>query len=266
MRQNMTSKKPLKLTKSRAKPKRRPSRFLLFAHEDRARSGPLAVNILRMFEEKCGDRAAGPIDTGGPSVLRFLKKANGPGGATGPWLLHELVALLCEVHPERDREEVTRQLIQINDGLPEEEQAWGHVAGVMNLALFGVLPEPEKPRDPLPDPLVESEFDRAQTMIEDALEPVIDHIQNLLSALEGRAFGSFAGNQRIAALIHNLVARLGMALACQKDTCYRPARLRCKKSGRSKDGSFIFEHQAEGRQVFHCGRATLPTLRLVRVD
>ncbi len=99
--------------------------------------------------------------------------------------------------------------------------------------------------------------------IDEAHKPIIARLQKVLDSLEGQALESFEANQRIAAVIQSTVARLGMAIVCPKDGCGKPAKLRCKKPGRSKDGAFVFEHQEDGKQVFHGGKATLPALHIV---
>lgn len=99
--------------------------------------------------------------------------------------------------------------------------------------------------------------------IHESLRPIIDRLQRFLSGLEGKSFGSFESNQRVARLIQEMAARLGMALECPNEECQRPAQLRCGKRGRA--GIFQFEHSIERKQTSHGYYETIPPLKLIPI-
>ncbi len=111
---------------------------------------------------------------------------------------------------------------------------------------------------------LESGIGELNTALEEAQKPIIERLQALLAAAEGKTFKTFEEKQRVAAMIQEIISRLGMALECPNPECRQPAKLRCKKSGRSKSGKFVFEHYQNGHQIFHGGLSVLPSIRLTQ--
>lgn len=89
-------------------------------------------------------------------------------------------------------------------------------------------------------------------------------LQTHLRALEGESWPTFEENQKVAAQIQSLANRVRALFECPK--CKQPAKLRCKKPGRSKTGVFQFEHGGRWSNTTHGGTNVLPSLTLIDPD
>lgn len=98
--------------------------------------------------------------------------------------------------------------------------------------------------------------------IDAALAPVIERLQEDLAALEGKQLESFTVKQTVAIRIQETVARLGLALACPKEGCGHPAKLRCIQPPRS-EGVFQFDHVIDGKRTSHGAYVCVPPLKLI---
>ena len=57
---------------------------------------------------------------------------------------------------------------------------------------------------------------------------------------------------------------LGVRVVCPRPDCNEPSSIRCQAAGRTKHGSFEFEHLRNGRLISHAASVTIPPdLRLV---
>jgi hypothetical protein len=91
-----------------------------------------------------------------------------------------------------------------------------------------------------------------------AQEPILRDLQAFLDELEGKSFGSFEANQRVASLIQAILSRLRCSVMCPKEGCGRPSKLRCRKPRRSPEGSFQCEHDRTNHSFL-----ALPRLKII---
>lgn len=98
-------------------------------------------------------------------------------------------------------------------------------------------------------------------VIEAAILSIRKRFRRFLGSLEGVSLETFEENQRLAATIQEVAKRLHVALICPR--CGHLSRLRCLRSGRSKAGTFQFDHVIDGRRTHHGGTAALPRLKVV---
>jgi len=89
----------------------------------------------------------------------------------------------------------------------------------------------------------------------------IREVQIVLSHLVGKEFGTFEQNQAVCTAVQNLMNRLGQAAECPR--CGNPSKIRCLRSGRSRAGSFQFDHVIEGARTTHGGSNRFPEIKLI---
>lgn len=108
---------------------------------------------------------------------------------------------------------------------------------------------------------------RLQRLINIDLLKHIIALDRLVASHAGDRFDDFQESLAVAEEIQRLMEMLGIMAECPK--CGQPAKLRCKKVGRSKTGQFQFEHYSapEGslkkRMTSHGGSSTFPSFRLM---
>ena len=115
---------------------------------------------------------------------------------------------------------------------------------------------PAAPVETLPETL--AALSQLNTALDEALAPIINQLQQLLTQLGGRSFGSLANNQRIARELQSLFMSLGVRVVCPRPDCNEPSSVRCKKAGGAKHGSFQFEHPRNGRLISHATSIVIP--------
>ena len=109
-----------------------------------------------------------------------------------------------------------------------------------------------------------SHFEQLQEFlisVEQVLEPSKEAFAELLRTIEGNDYGSLEENKNLTALISEIADRLGVAFLCPR--CQQPARFRCAKSNKTKNGMFSFSHN-NGKQS-HGGTVKIPHLRTIKL-
>ncbi len=92
--------------------------------------------------------------------------------------------------------------------------------------------------------------------------PFIQKLQIFLAKLEGKKF-DFEINHQIAVYIQKTLDRLGVNLECPREGCGKPAKLRCRKPGRSTKGLFQFDHPINGKWTTHYTSSLLPIMNII---
>ncbi len=109
---------------------------------------------------------------------------------------------------------------------------------------------------------ISAQVEKFNKELADALAPIIERFQIFLRGVEGKNFG-YEGNRLIAFQIQKTLESLGVALECQKENCGLPAKLRCRKPGRSVSGVFQFDHPINGKHTSHGGSSKLPVMNII---
>jgi len=89
-----------------------------------------------------------------------------------------------------------------------------------------------------------------------ALMPVVEELQVLLSQLEGQRYSTLSKNQQLASAINNLLHYTNTRITCPK--CQNPALLYCTTAGGNTTGAFIVRHTIKGKDVTHLTSVTFP--------
>ena len=101
---------------------------------------------------------------------------------------------------------------------------------------------------------------RFERRVDEAQRSLWNEAEALFGEFEGKELGDLIVKQRIAALIQQIANRLTACFKCPY--CEQPARLRCAKSGRSKEGRFEFDHFIAGKRTTCGGTVGIPPLKL----
>jgi hypothetical protein len=100
--------------------------------------------------------------------------------------------------------------------------------------------------------------------LDEAQKPIIERLQRFLDVLEGKTMPSGETIQRVTAAINVMAARLGRAIACAKEECGHPAKLRWFRTPKSEAGVLTFDHTIDGRRTSHGAHKIVPPLKLVQ--
>jgi len=92
-------------------------------------------------------------------------------------------------------------------------------------------------------------------------QQISQRIERRLQQFHGWSFASLAENQAFAKLVHQMLDRHGLRVACPE--CGHPAILRCLRVGNAKHGAFVFDHYLDTGRTFHGGPSTVPLIKVV---
>jgi hypothetical protein len=95
-------------------------------------------------------------------------------------------------------------------------------------------------------------------------QELIDRLQEYLSGLKGKSFGSPA-NRFWANMLNHFMETQGLRVACiGKNECNKPSLLRYSRGGTGREGHrFRTEHlDTNGRQAKHGGAVSIPSLKV----
>jgi len=146
--------------------------------------------------------------------------------------------------------EVPEEELQIPVGLQSRKYA-----RVVRLALDTIVEDVNR----IAGELIEeynSELDEVPSVFKQNLQALFDH-------LAGSEFGSLSRNKEVTKALQSLLSRYGYRVRCPRESCGRPAYIRCVAAGRAKHGAFYFDHSVNGKQTTHGGVGSLPELQVV---
>ena len=126
------------------------------------------------------------------------------------------------------------------------------------------LSRADEPGEPATDwHTVQRRIERLDEAVTIAQRPLQQELQALLDDLAGCSFGSLADNTAAANALRFLMLRLEVRVECPREGCHEASLIRCRPAGRTRHGSFEFEHRRNGRLSTHAASTKLPALKLV---